>query len=133
MGAVASCCLLLVCVAVASVWTQAFMARCRSRRWAVALLGALGILAFSFSVMSPDDDLVQQEVLRPAAHSLSVIRHERDGSGGSAGSFPVAGLPSQTPPVGPLRGGATVVAAQSVPLTAPHVTPVSIHSPPLPL
>ena len=60
MGTIPNCFSLLVGAGVLVAWSQANNATWRSHTRPVRLLAALGILAFIFSIVSPDDDLLPQ-------------------------------------------------------------------------
>src|SRR5215467_13805269 len=65
---------LLLGLAAFSGWTLSGSIVPRRMAW-VHWLGGVGILCLFFSVVSPDDDPFQQELLRPATPSIRVSAH----------------------------------------------------------
>src|SRR5215470_20080719 len=57
-------------------WTLSRSIVPRRMAW-VHWLGGVGILALFFSIVSPDDDGFQQELIRPATPSVKVSAHTR--------------------------------------------------------
>jgi hypothetical protein len=65
MGALADLGFLLLAAVASAIWVRGRVSQRRSPRFlAVILLSGLGLLAFAFSAISPNDDLVQTECLR---------------------------------------------------------------------
>src|SRR4029077_19686241 len=122
-------CFLLLALTVFAVWIGANVAQDRPHRLVVRLLGGFGLLFFAFSVFSPDDDLLQQELFRPAVQSENLLRHVIAAPGGPVGRFSFAALAAQKHPAPPPKAGATLVALQNVDLRTFRSTPVPIHSP----
>ena len=60
---------LLLGLAVFAVWVRALFPLCLRRRCISDLLGGVGIFALTLSAVSPDDDLLQHELIRPSAQS----------------------------------------------------------------
>jgi hypothetical protein len=75
MGPAANVCALLLRLAAFVGWTLSRVIA--TRRGLVNLLAGVGILALLFSVVSPDDDLVQQELIRPATPALTLAAQTR--------------------------------------------------------
>ena len=130
MGAGVNISALLVGLSAFAGWTFLRFSVSQHQRW-VTLLGGVGILALSFSVVCPDDDNFQQELIRPATPSVRVSAHSRvapaRSPSGLAIKAPVgAGYPTRT--TGPGRSP-----AKDHPLEFDtHFHPlISIHSPPL--
>ena len=74
MRQVANDCRLL---SVASFAGPTFLHFKKSRRLIVSSLYGVSILALAFSALSPEDDLLQQELIRPAPSSASIFVHTR--------------------------------------------------------
>ena len=73
MGLGANIRALLVGGAAFAGWTLfRFTAVARPLRW-VNLLGGVGILALFFSIVSPDDEGFQQELIRPATPCVRLL------------------------------------------------------------
>jgi hypothetical protein len=68
-----------------------------SRRRGFELLGAVGFLALFVSIISPDDDLVQQELIRPAAPVVKVSLHSRIMPRRPSTDFAIHGLIRRSP------------------------------------
>jgi hypothetical protein len=133
MGVVANFCFLLLALAVFAVWTRAIFTRRLPRHCIINLLGGAGIFALTLSAISPDDDLLQHELIRPASQSSNVFRQVRATRTGSISTFPVIALSSPAHPIQPVKVGGVPIASQRVCLRTLHVTPVSSRPPPLPL
>lgn len=56
-------------------------------RWAVMLLGGVGVLAFLLSAVLPDDDAIQQEFLHSRVIVRVVGRHTREVAGKAASVY----------------------------------------------
>ncbi len=75
MGGSLNICALLVGLAAFARWTIPFSNVTR-RMGLVNWLGGVGILALLFSIVSPDDDAFQQELIRPTPFRNCVFAHE---------------------------------------------------------
>jgi len=96
-----------------------------TRRRRVQLLGAIGILAFLVSAISPDDDCLQLDFTRPAAQKLSPIRCVKV----APAKFLIAPT-VQAHLHHPTMVSATTVASLGIRLGTLAAPPNSIHSPP---
>ena len=65
-----------VALAAFAGWTLSRSIVPRRMAW-IHWLGGVGILALFFSIVSPDDDAFQQELIRPATPSVRVSAHTR--------------------------------------------------------
>jgi hypothetical protein len=76
MEAVANSAFLLLGLAFFALWIRVTFTRhlCRQLMFC---LGGLGIVALTCSALSPNDDLLQRDLIHPAARSLNVARHVR--------------------------------------------------------
>jgi hypothetical protein len=95
----------------------------------VNLLGGVGILALFFSIVSPDDEAFQQELIRPTLPSATVSSHTKIARRGpvvhlSGNAFAAASIL-------PLRTGRLVVMVQPFDRLTHFQAPISIHSPPV--
>jgi hypothetical protein len=130
MGAGVNICALLVGLAAFAGWTLSRFTVPRCVDW-VNLLGGVGILALFFSIVSPDDDGFQQELIRPATPSVRLSAHtrvapRRSPSGSSINAFVDAGETIRFP-----RTGRSLVKDQPLELDTHFHTPIPIHSPPV--
>jgi hypothetical protein len=132
MGALLNSCLFLLGMAVLVLWSRADVAGCQSRGRVVSLMGGLGVLAFTLSAISPDDDLLQHESIRPAAQSPGAIRYVGAAPPVLVSSFPVNSLLASIRSLLLPEASASLVALRRVPLRTLRMIPISIHSPPLP-
>ena len=129
MGALVNSCSLLLGVA-ASTWMCAhFARRTQGCRVAVWLCGA-GIFALIFSAISPDNDLIRRELVRPAVQSANLVRHlkavpRRRGNVSSLAILFEGSHPLLLP-----RTGLFFFADQGVRLHTRFASAVLIHSPP---
>jgi peptidoglycan/LPS O-acetylase OafA/YrhL len=71
MGQVVNLGSLLLGVMAFALWTYSRLREAQGRGLANAL-GGIGILALIFSTVTPDDDLFQKELIRPATQSVNV-------------------------------------------------------------
>lgn len=129
MGALVDSCFCLLGMAV-FVGSRTNHAGCRSRRRVVSLLAGLGILAFTFSAISSDGDLLQHESMQPTAQSPGATRYARMVRSVSPFSVTTLLAPMH-PPLLPEASG-RFVALRRVPIGTLGIVPISIHSPPLP-
>jgi len=123
-------CALLVGLAAFAGWTLPRFGVPWRVGW-VNLLGGAGILALFFSIVSPDDDGFQQELMRTASPSVRVSAHtrvvpRRSLADLSINAFVAAGDPIRAP-----RTGHSLVANQPLELDTSFHAPISIHSPPV--
>lgn len=133
MGTFANVGFLLLGLAVSAVWMRAIFPLGLRRHCIGNLLGGVGIFALTFSAISPDDDLLQPELIRPAAQSSNVLRPVRVPRTDLIGAFPVIAPSSPALPVRPDMPGKDSSALKHVHRRMLHITSVSIHPPPLPL
>jgi hypothetical protein len=132
MGAIPNCfLLLLVGAGVLVARAQANAASSGSHTRAVRLLGALGILAFTFSIITPDDDLLQQEVGGPSPQYASMVRTLRPVLRGSTSTLSAAVPGTPAHPLLPPRTVGIQVSRKRCHVTTRLVTPACIHSPPV--
>jgi len=130
MGLGANIRALLVGLAAFAGWTLSrFTAVPQPVRW-VNLLGGVGILAIFFSIVSPDDDGFQQELIRPATPSVRVYVHARvvprRSLSASINAFVEAGDPILFP-----RTTRSLVMDQPLERDRHFHAPILIHSPPV--
>src|SRR6185437_5975156 len=76
MQAVANSAFLLLGLVFFAFWISVNFMR-RLPRQLIFCLGGLGIFALTFSALSPNDDLLQRDLIHPAARSVNVARHVR--------------------------------------------------------
>jgi hypothetical protein len=130
MGSGANICALLLGLAAFAGWTLPRFGVPRRVGW-VNLLGGAGILALFFSIVSPDNDVFQHELIRPASPSVTVSAHtrvvpRRSLADLSINAFIAAGDPIRAP-----RTGRSLVTDQPLELDKYFHAPISIHSPPV--
>jgi hypothetical protein len=121
---------LLVGLAAFAGWTVSRFTVPRRVGW-VNFLGGVGILALFFSIVSPDDDGFQQELIRPATPSVRGLRtrelHRGDSSADlSINAFVEAGDPIRVP-----RTSRSFVMDQPRELDTHFHAPIQVHSPPV--
>jgi hypothetical protein len=129
MGPSVDFCALSLSLAAFAGWTLSQFAVRRRVRW-VNLLGGVGVLALFFSIVSPDDDLFQQELLRPDALSVSVSAHTRVVPGRSPADFSISAFVAAGDHVRSPRTGCSFVPDHPVTLETYFHASLSIHSPP---
>ena len=110
-------------------WTLSRFTLPRRADW-VNLLGGVGILAVIFSVISPDDDLFQQELLRPTTLSLRVSAHTRVVPRRSPADLSINAFGAAGDLTRDLRTGRSFVVDQPLELETYFHAPISNHSPP---
>ena len=120
----------MVGLAAFAAWTVPCFTVPRRLGW-VKFLAGVGILALLFSIVSPDDDGFQQELIRPATPSVRVSAHTRVAPQRSPADLSITavvevGDPSQAP-----RTGRSFVLDQSLKLDTHVHAPIRIHSPPI--
>jgi len=98
-------------------------------RW-INLLGAVGILAFFFSVVSPDDDAFQQELIRLGTPAVRVSAHTRVAPRRSPADLSITAFADEKAPFRAHRRGRSFVVDQPVALDTHFRAPIPIHSPP---
>ena len=130
MGGSLNICALWVSLAAFAGWTLSRFTVPR-RVGGVHLLGGVGILALFFSVVSPDDDEFQQELIRPATPSVRVsaqtrVAPLRSHVNLSISAFVEAGAPIRLP-----RTGRSLVMDEPLGLDAHFRAPIQSHSPPV--
>jgi hypothetical protein len=94
------------------------------------LLGAVGILAFFFSVVSPDDDAFQQELIRQGTPAVRVPAHTRVGSRRSLADLSITAFEEPGDPIKVPRRDHSFVMDQPLEFDAHFHAPTPIHSPP---
>lgn len=120
---------LLVCLAEFAGWTLSRSTMPpRVRR--VNLLGAVGILAFFFSVVSPDDDAFQQELIRLGTPSVTLSAHTRVAPRRSPADLSITAFADERASFRAHRRGCSFVADRPLALDTHFRTPIPIHSPP---
>ena len=129
MGASVNTCALLVGLAAFAGWTLSRFSVPRRKGW-VHRLGGVGILALFFSIVSPDDDAFQQELIRPAPPSATLSSHTKVAQRGSLVDLSISAIAAAGDPVRALRTGRSVVMDQPLDRLTHFQTPISIHSPP---
>jgi len=127
-GAQGNICVLLGLAAFAG-WTLSRFTVPRRLAW-VNLVGGVGMLALLFSIVSPDDDGLQQELIRPATPSVRVSAHtkgapQRSPVDSSINTFIEAEDPIHVP-----RTGRAPVRNQPLVLGTHFHAPTPIHFPP---
>jgi hypothetical protein len=130
MAASLNSCALLVGLTAFAGWTLSRRSVPWQRDW-VNLLGGVGVLALFFSIVSPDDDGFQQELIRPATPSVIAAAHARVAprrslTDLSTNVFVEAGNPIRVP-----KTGRSFVMDQPLGLDTHFHAPISIHSPPV--
>ena len=130
MGLDVNICVLLVGLGAFAGWTLYSFTAPRRAGW-VNLFGGIGILALFFSVVSPEDDGFQQELIRPATPSVRVsaqtrLAPRRSPSDLAINAFVKAGNPIRVPRIGRL-----LVMDQPFEHDTCFHGPFPIHSPPV--
>ena len=130
MGASVNICALLVGLAAFAGWTLSRLSVPRRKGW-VHKLGGVGILALVFSIISPDDDAFQQQLIRPATPSVTISAHTRLAHRRSLTDLWInAFVATGDPILAPLTGHPLVMDLPLDRLTHSQA-PISIHSPPI--
>ena len=120
---------LLVCLAESAGWTLSRSTVPPRVRW-VNLLGAVGVLAFFFSVVSPDDDAFQQELIRPGTPAVRLSAHTRVAPRRSPADLSVTAFADEGAPLPVHRRGRSFVMDQPPAFDTHFRAPIPIHSPP---
>jgi len=101
----------------------------RRKGW-VNWLGGAGILALIFSVVSPDDDAFQQELIRTTPASANVSSQTRIAQRGPLADLSINAFAAAGDPIRALRASRLVVMDQRFNRLTYFQAPISIHSPP---
>ena len=120
---------LLVCLEEFARWTLS-RSTMPPRVRQVNLLGAVGILAFFFSVVSPDDDAFQQELIRLGTPAVRLSAHKRVASRRSPADLSITAFADEGAPLPVHRRGRSFVMDQPLALDTHFRAPTPIHSPP---
>jgi hypothetical protein len=129
MGGITICALSAGLAALAG-WTLSRSTVPRHIGW-VNLLGGVGILALVFSIVSPDDDGFQQELIRPVTPSVRVSTQKRVAQRRSLADLSINAVAAAGDPILALRTGRVVVMDQPFDRLTHFQAPISIHSPPV--
>ena len=130
MGGSLNTCALLVGLAAFARWTLSRFSVPRRMGW-VNWLGGVGILALFFSIVSPDDDAFQQELIRPRPPSVTVSSHTKIAQRGSLVGLSIITFAAAGDPIQALRTGRLVVMDQPFDRLTHFQAPIPIHSPPI--
>jgi len=121
---------LLVGLAAFAGWALARSIVPRRMPW-LHWLGGVGILALFFSIVSPDDDAFQQELIRPTSPSATVSLHTKIAQPGRLGDLSINAFAAAKDPILALRAGRLVVMDQPFARLTHLQAPISSHSPPI--
>jgi len=130
MGGSLNICALLVGLAAFARWTIPCSNVTRRMGW-VHWLGGVGILALLFSIVSPDDDAFQQELIRPTPPSATVSSHTKVAQRGSFVNLSINAFAAAGDPILAPRTYGSFVADRPFHRQTHFQAPISIHSPPL--
>jgi hypothetical protein len=130
MGSGVNICALLVGLAAFASWTVSLFTVPRRVGW-VNFLGGVGILALFFSIVSPDDDGFQQELIRPATPSVRVAAHRRGAPRRSPADLSINAFAEAGDPIRVPRTSRSFVMDQPLELDTHFHAPIPIHSPPV--
>jgi hypothetical protein len=130
MGASVNTCALLVGLAAFAGWTLSRFSVPRRKGW-VHRLGGAGILALFFSIISPDDDTFQQELIRPATPSVTIPAHTRVAQRRSLTDLWIKAFVATGDPILNPRTGRSFVPDRPLERQTHFQAPISIHSPPV--
>jgi len=119
-----------VALAAFAGWTLSRSIVPRRMAW-IHWLGGVGILALFFSIVSPDDDAFQQELIRPTPPSATVSSHTKIARPGRLGDLSINAFAAAGDPVLALRTGRSVIVSQPFDGVTHFQAPISIHSPPI--
>jgi len=129
MAPLANLCGLLLGVVVFAFWISSRSTRPLGRGWA-NVLGGMGIVALTFSAVSPDDDLFQKQLIRPENQSINAARCKRVVPRRQFGAFSIKALAVAADPVLVPRTGRLFITDNRLHLEPHSGTTVLIHSPP---
>ena len=130
MGASVNTFALLVGLAAFADWTLSRPSVPPRKGW-LHKLGGIGILAFVFSIISPDDDAFQQQLIRPATPSVTISAHTRVAHRRSLTDLWInAFVATEDPILAPLTCRSVVIDQPFHCLTH-FQAPIPIHSPPV--
>lgn len=130
MGSGVNICALLAGLAAFAGWTLSCLTVPRRVGW-VNLLGGVGILALFFSILSPDDDGFQQELISPATPSVRVSAPTRVAPRRSPADLSINAFVEVGDPIWVPRTGRSFVMDQPLELNTHFHAPTRIHSPPV--
>ena len=130
MGASVNICALLVGLAAFAGWTLSRVSVPRRRGW-VHKLSGIGILALLFSIISPDDDAFQPQLIRPATPSVTISAHTRLAHRRSLTDLRINGFVATGEPILAPLTGHSLVMDQPLDRLTHFPAPISIHSPPI--
>src|SRR5215467_5630355 len=85
-----------VALAAFAGWTLSRSIVPRRMAW-IHWLGGVGILALFFSIVSPDDDAFQQELIRPTPPSATVSSHTKIARPGRLGDLSINACAAEDP------------------------------------
>jgi hypothetical protein len=130
MGANVNSCALFMGLAALAGWTLSRSTVPRRLGW-VNLLGGLGIFALSFSVVSPDDDGFQQELVRPATPAVRVSAHSRVVHRRSPPVSSINIFAATVESIRALKNGRLIRMDWPLEFNTQFHPPISIHGPPV--
>jgi hypothetical protein len=110
-------------------WMLSFLTVPRRVGW-VNLLGAVGVLALVFSVVSPDDDGFQQEFIHPGTPTARVPASTRVAPRRSPADLSITAFVEAGDPIRVHRRGRSFVMDHPLALDTHFRAPSPIHSPP---
>ncbi len=130
MGASVNTCALLVGLAAFAAWTLSSFSVPRRKGW-VHRPGGVGIFAVFFSIVSPDDDAFQQQLIRPATPSVTISAHTRLAHRRSRTDLWINAFVATGDPILAPRASRSVVVNQPLDRLTHFQAPISAHSPPI--
>lgn len=130
MGPGVNICALLVGLAAFAGWTVSRFTVPTRVGW-VNFLGGVGILALFFSIVSPDDDRLQQELIRPATPSVRVSAQTRVLLRRSSADVSINAFVEAGDPIRVRRAAQSFVMNQPLELDTHFYARIPIHSPPV--
>jgi hypothetical protein len=122
--------LLASLAAFAAAWSLPRRTLARQVGW-VHFLGGVGILALFYSIVSPDDNGFQQELIRPATFSITVSAQAKVAPRRALASLSIHAFAEAGDPIRISRTGRSFVVNQPFEFNTPFHAPIAIHSPPL--
>ena len=120
---------LFVSLAAFVSWTLSRFTVSQNRDW-INFIGGVGILALFFSVMSPDDDGFQQELIRPATPAVWVSAHTRVAPRRTPANLSISAFVEPRDPILVSATAPSFATDQQFELDTHFHAPTSIHSPP---